>query len=477
MNAPLTHGIHLDGLLQGSGDPFFAVNARRCLVFVNRACAELLGVPAERLLGLECKFHGPQEPGDLAGVAASLCPPPEALAGQPARTHVLVLRPDGERLWRSIQFLPCAAADGALALVLGRIGAPDPAPVDESAEPLAPRLARLRHRLYERYGFDHIVAASPAMQRALDRARLASTTRVPVLFVGEAGTGKETLARTVHYQGADRHRAFVALDCAKLPPPELDRLLSEDGLLGPAGGSAPGVIYLREPQRLAPPVQARLSAWLDRGPDAARPRVMAGSTGDLVQAVRAGEFLDSLYHRLSTLVIEVPALRDRGADLPLLVQQILERCNARGTHQVLGVDPAAWELIRAHAWPGNVAELHALITEAHARARHPHLQAGDLPAQLRAAVELARLPAAARERPLPLDQLLNATERRLIELALRQARGNKSKAAARLQISRARLYRCMEQLGIEDVEGEPIGEVIEQLPAEAEPEALAGGEG
>jgi transcriptional regulator of aromatic amino acid metabolism len=445
--------LDFDGLLHGSADAWFAVNARRRLVFLNRACAEVLGVQADEVLGLECKAHGLAEPVDLAAVVARCCPPPEALAGKPCSSPALLLHRGGQQAWRSIQWIPMADGAGSVAVVLGRIG---PAAEDEKPprcpESLPAALARLRHELLERFGFDRVIAVCPAMQRALLQARLASQSDVPVLLRGEPGTGKEHFARVIHSQSAAKQRPLVALDCAGLPAGTLERVLFDE--------TKPGAQYLASPGQLPRDLQARVFEQARRG----GVRLLAGTNTDLAAAVADGTFLPELFYHLSTLVIELPPLRQRQADLPLLAQQIIERCNADGERQVTGLTPAARELLVSHPWPGNLDELQEALTAAHRHSRQAEVDASDFPLACRAAAERAELPQAVPPRPLPLDHLLEQAERRLIELALRDARGNISKAAARLAVSRPRLYRRMEQLGLVQVSG---GDQTEKLGDEA----------
>ncbi len=435
-------GVDLPGVFENSADPLFAVNAQRRIVFFNSACVKLTGVARDQALGVECRFHGPVEGGEPASLAGSLCPPHEALEGKPAKAHALVIQPGGERSWRCIEFLPCLAADGSLSVILGRIGEPEP----ESSAAETPRetLLRLRQRLWERYGFDGVVAVSPPMQRALEQVKLASQNQAPVLLVGEEGTGKERLARIIHSQGPQRQRSFLALDCAALPLAALEREL------GQAASFA--AVYLKEPAALARDLQEQVVRRLD---EAKGPRWLAGSTRDPANACAGGELLETLYYRLTAQRIELPPLRDRGPDLPLLVQQVLERCNAAGGKQVLALEEEATEFVRAYSWPGNLTELETVLAAAHARTAGRAIRLEDIPLRLRHAVELAAIPSAPPLRPLPLDALLENAERRLIELALREAHGSKTKAAERLHITRARLHRRMQLLGIAGAEEEP----------------------
>jgi transcriptional regulator with PAS, ATPase and Fis domain len=452
----ITSPLEFEGLIQNSPDPIFAVNSRRRLVFMNPACAELLDMEPAEVIGQQCKAHTLTEPAVLSTRLARCCPPPEALSGTPTVTSTLLVSREGSRTWRSVQWLPVTGIDGAVAVVIGRIGPPSdaekPAPDNE---PIQATLARLRKQLFDRFGIDHLVATTPSMLRALEQAKLASQSLCPVLLCGEPGTGKEHLARVIHTQSALGPQAFVALDCGGLPHETLDRLLGT----GPAA-VPPGTLYLNNPHRLPRDLQNRLLSPEHPG----EMRLMAGGHIDWSSAVETGTLQAELYFRLSTLVIHLPALRDRREDLPHLVQHFIELANASSDNSITEFSNEVRELVENYPWPGNLDELQEAINQAHSRCREPTLERKHFAMALRSAVERAQTPSAVPERLLPLDELLEQAERRLIELALRQARGNISKAAARLAISRPRLYRRLEQFGI--VEGGTISENAESQTPE-----------
>jgi DNA-binding NtrC family response regulator len=286
------------------------------------------------------------------------------------------------------------------------------------------------------------------MRRLADQVRLACQVTTPVLLVGEGGTGKQTLARIIHYNSPRRERAFAALDCVRLPPYTLAALLFTERGSTPRGPF--GAVYLKEPAALPRDLQLLLCQGFAEG---AFPfRLLAGSSMALGEAVSRGLLVDELASILGTLVFEVPPLRERREDLPILVERFLDRANTAGDPRVLGLTPAAWEILRLHRWPGNLGELYAALASARTRAKGEHIDAADLPASLRLDHTLAQTPGRPPDRPLPLDHLLEQAERRLIELALRRTRGHKARAAELLSIWRPRLQRRMEALEIDDEE-------------------------
>jgi transcriptional regulator with PAS, ATPase and Fis domain len=446
---------------QRSTDPLFVLDRRRRLLFVNRAWETLTGVSADEAAVLVC--HRPRVPAADAPakeiLAHALTPPPEVLRGQIGRVRRrIVNREDTIHAsgWWEVEFLPLAqeGKQGGY-LVLGRIR---PVPIVEpvAVSPLSEKLVNLRQRRIERFTLDDWISELPAMRRLVEQARLASQLTLPVLLVGGPGTGKQTLARTIHYLSPRRDGACAVLDCQYLPPTAFATLLFGERAAGREGVAA---LYLRGPEHLPRDVQLRLVEWITRssGPGSegtTAPRVFAGCLTPPAQAVRAGRLLDELACVLSTLVLEVPPLCERRANLPGLVERLLVRACAGRELRVTSLSADAWEVLRGYSWPGNLRELYTVLRDACSRASGDQLRAADLPAALRRAVQREQTPPRPAERSLPLEQLLEEAERRLIQLALLRTHGHKARAARLLSIPRPRLWRRMLKLGIVDTEEE-----------------------
>jgi DNA-binding NtrC family response regulator len=276
------------------------------------------------------------------------------------------------------------------------------------------------------------------MRRLADQARLASQVSVPVLLVGEPGTGKKWLARLIHYQGPHRERSFAALDCSRLLASALF-----DMLFGDRGDCQRGQlasVYLDDPASLPRDLQSRLLERLGTG---LGPRLLVGAPSPVAD-IRAGRAVDELYARLGTLQIEVPPLRERSTDLPVLVESILEAIPRKSAHR-WKLSAGAWDLFRRYSWPGNLRELAETLALASRQAAAETIDCPDLPAAMRHALQA---PAPLPERGLPLDKILEQVERRLLELALQRTGGNRSRAAELLGIWRPRLNRRFEALGL-----------------------------
>jgi transcriptional regulator with PAS, ATPase and Fis domain len=433
---------------QRCDEPLFFLNRRQRVLFVNRAWEELTGLSAAEAQNLICSRARPANPGESFQtiLAHALCPPPEVWQGHGGRSRRLLPgRPAAQRWW-DVEFFPLRAGGQVLG-ILGRITAV-PAIEPAGSAPLPEKLMALRQQVVQRWSLDLLTSELPVMRRLADQVRLASQVQVPVVLLGEAGTGKHTLARIIHHLGPQGDRALITLDCQRLPPFALA------GWLFGSYGSSPGTVatvYLKEPGALPHDLQLRLCDLLavqGSSPGPQPPRLLAGSTRPLA----ACGMLEELVCRLETLVLEVPPLRERRADLPLLVDTLLKRANAEEGPQVVGLTAAAWELVREYSWPGNLRELYAVLAAARTRAKNERIDAADLPGTLRLAPTLKETSHRKPGPPLPLDQLLEQAEKRLIELALRQAKGKKYRAAELLTIWRQRLVRRMEALGITDVE-------------------------
>jgi DNA-binding NtrC family response regulator len=352
-----------------------------------------------------------------------------------------------DRRWWDIDFFPLRDSQGLL-LIVGKI---KPVDVEKIASSLAlpEKLVAFRRRVADRYRLDQWEGALEALHRVLNLVRLASQTSAPVLIVGESGTGKRHLARTIHHQGIQREKTFVALECAGLPEPALTAaLFGEHGLLSRPGI---GTLYLAEPARLPRDLQSRLTDFLaEPGDDS--PRFIAGCRAPFEEEVKAGHLSNELLCTLGTLVISLPPLRERIAELPELANRVLENLQTNAESPAPKLTPAAMEILQAYSWPGNWRELRQVLAGGLSHCKENRIDALDLPSYLRLAVKMEQAPAAETDRALPLDSLLEQAERRLIQHALKLASGNKTRAAEILSIWRPRLLRRMEALGIKDPE-------------------------
>jgi transcriptional regulator of acetoin/glycerol metabolism len=463
-------------LLHQSRNPIFLLNWRRRFLFVNQAWEALTGVSQAEARQLICQRRDPVSSMTADEKVRSVCcPTAEVFGGASDRERRLWPGGAGGSRWWEIDFVPFQDQDGRIC-VLGRIVEQ---PEDilslsgtlvelhatlagklKGAQPTLnwkpESLAALRDKVSRRHRIESLCSSLPAVHRAAEQARLAARNRLPVFVQGEAGTGKQWLARAIHSVSAERERVFLALDCERIPAGALAEVLN--AVLAPGSRLAVGTVCLREPQFLPRELQSRVlemvrSEALPADPSAECPRLIAASRFPPADSIAAGRLMEQLYHALAVQVIELAPLRKRRSDLPVIVDRCLERINAEGEKRITGLTESAWNCLRSYAWPGNWGELTAVLAEARRHAAGAEIDLPDLPSVLRLAIGMGRPQAPTEESSLPLEHLLEEAERRIILLALSRAGGNKTRAAEILSIFRPRLLRRMEALGIAD----PLG--------------------
>jgi transcriptional regulator with AAA-type ATPase domain len=454
---PLARTFRWQAFFRQAADPVFVLDRRQRILFVNEAWETLTKLPASEAHLLVCRRPRPVGAGDSlhAVLEHALTPPPEVRQGAVARVRRLLPGRGPGRRWWEVEFFPLRqGGEQGGVLIVGRI---TPVETEDGAAeaPLPERLAALRARAVQRYGLDMLPEGSPTPRRLAGQVRVAAQTDAPVLLVGEPGAGKRTLARIIHYAGRRRERPMAALDCGRLPAAAVAELI-----FGGAPGAL-GAIYLHEPGRLPRDLQLRLCEWQDCDAERSPPRLFAGCVADPVEEVRAGRLLPELYAALSVLMIHVPPLRERMESLPLLLPRLLERTVEGDSRRPMGLSAEALEAARGYSWPGNLRELHAVLSAAQRHAKGERIEVSDLPAYLRLAQRMDETPGKPPARPLPLDELLKKAERRLIELALKRTGGHKTRAAEILSIWRMRLTRRMQALGIEGADETPLLELDE----------------
>ena len=321
----------------------------------------------------------------------------------------------------------------------------------------------LREQLRTRPGFGGIIGVSERMQRVYKIIQKVSQHEYPVLVLGESGTGKELVARSIHFSGPRRDRPFAPVDCSSLVPTLIESELfgyvkgaftgalhGKQGLLEAAQG---GTLFLDEIGDMPVDLQAKLLRALQErevkpvGSTERRRidvRIIAATNRDLDVAIRNGTFRQDLYFRLNVVQIKLPSLRERKADIPLLVTAFLDKFSgAHGVAREISAD--AMGRLMAYDWPGNVRELENAIERAVALGTGPILHVGDLPSNLQYPTS-ERLPE--KNEVLPLEEL----ERRAILRTLRETSGDKLAAARILGIGKTTLYRKLKQYHMEQEE-------------------------
>jgi PAS domain S-box-containing protein len=436
MSESAADAFRWQAFFQHAAQPLFLLNRRRRILFVNRTWESCTGLALADVRGRVCRRRSPSASLPKEEAILSACAPPaEAVEGQSCQVR---RRAPGSANWWEIQFLPLAGAKELLG-ILGAVrvlAAPADAPLA-----VPEKLMALRDHQAARYRLDDVGAGSPALLRLHEQARLAARTRLTVTLLGEAGAGKQWLARAIHALGESRQRYFACLDAERLPAPLVGEIL-----FGPPGQLLTiGTIYLREPAHLPREWQSRLAETVKLGENPDFPRLIVGSRRDPLLEIQAGRLLEEFHCAVSPFTIAIPPLRERLVELPRFIEIFLQRARELQSNAVQGVGSEAMNALRSHAWPDNLRELQDVLRDACQRAKGERIELGDLPYYLKQGA----LPA---ERRLPLDTLLEQVERRLIALALKLTQNNQTRAAELLEIWRPRLMRRMEKFGLKSGE-------------------------
>ncbi len=468
---PGTHSLSLEQLIENASDGIFVIDRNRRYVMFSKGCERLTGFDASELVGRElccAELVGCKDPQQRP-LSGALCPAKSILEGAQdfARQRMELTCRNGSRTWVETIYTAVRDIEGHVELVLGvmrEINELREREVEllEELSALRQRVARISEQHKQQYGFSNVVSNSPAMEPVLQRMRAALRNDAPILISAESGAGKETIARTIHANGLHSGGPFVALSCSATPPtlletelfggPSSDELSVRSGALAAATG---GTLFLDDVTDLPKALQARLLKVLqdkrfvdhDGRTVPLESRIVATTMLPTSHAVSGGRLRADLYYSLSVIRIEVPPLRQRREDIPILVDAFVGRLNQSQNRRVESIAPEAWQALMAYSWPGNVRELETAIATAFAMGEGPVLRREDL--SLGASGPLT-LPPTGSDHDVPrLDDHLETVEREAILNALMSAGGRRSKAAQVMGISRSRLYRRMEALGID----------------------------
>jgi DNA-binding NtrC family response regulator len=341
--------------------------------------------------------------------------------------------------------------------------------------------AYLRSQLEERYRFEGIVGKSRPMERLFQLLETVAPTNSTILITGETGTGKEVVARAIHHNSARRVHRFVALNCSAIPETLLEAELfghvrgAFTGAVGNRQGrleqAHKGTLFLDEVGTMSAGLQMKLLRVLqerefERVGDShtikVDVRVIAATNSDLTKLVAEGQFREDLFYRLNVIPVQLPALRERKEDIPLLVQHFLAKFEAERDASAAegGADAAVEPLPRAtvsqeamrrlmeYQWPGNVRQLENGIERAVAfTAGRSQIDVGDLPTEVQQAQETAAASSVTLpEGGLDLDAFVANIERELIQRSLERTGGNKGQAARLLNLKRTTLVEKLKRL-------------------------------
>lgn len=324
---------------------------------------------------------------------------------------------------------------------------------------LKKEIIRLRKEVESRYDFHHLIGKSPSMQKIYDLIERISDTSSNVLITGESGTGKELVAKAIHYNGVRKEGPFVAINCAAIPETLLESELfgykkgaftdaksDKKGLIFEANE---GTLFLDEITEMPLTLQAKLLRVIEErevrplGETNSYPidvRIISTSNRDIGSSIQQGRFREDLYYRLKVIDIEMPPLRERREDIPILVQHFIHKFGKELKRSVSGISEGALKILVSYSWPGNVRELENVIQRAMTLSQHEVILPDDLPASIIQKTDEKLFEKALKEK-FTLDQL----EKEYIKRVLIEMGGNKSKAAERLGLDRKTLYRKLQE--------------------------------
>jgi PAS domain S-box-containing protein len=430
-----------EAILESISDGVFTVDPDWKVTSFNRAAEEITGIPRREAIGRRCSEV----------FRASLCEGACALRRTMETARPVVNLPcyivdtDGRRI-------PISVSTALLRDNRGRVigGA-------ETFRDLSV-VEELRRELEGRFQIGDLVSRSAAMRRILEVLPAVAESDCTVLIEGETGTGKELLARAIHGASRRRQRPFVAVNCSAIPETLLEAELfgvrtgaytgADRDRPGRFARATGGTLLLDEVGEISGAVQVKLLRVLQEhsveplgssSPLAVDVRVIAATNRDLKALVRAGSFREDLYYRVNVVRLELPPLRRRREDVPLLAEHFVATLNRRQGRALQGFSAEAMALLVAHDWPGNVRELENAVEHAFVLCRGGRIEPRHLPDQLRGRVARRR----------DLSSAVAAAEAEAIRDALRRNHNNRLAAARELGMHRATLFRKVKALGLE----------------------------
>ena len=432
-----------DAILESISDGVFTVDPSWRITSFNRAAEEITGVSREAAIGSYCSevFR--------SSMCGANCPLRRTMeTGKPVIGQSgYIIDSEGNRIPISISTALLKSATGE---ILG--GA-------ETFRDLT-EIETLRNEIEGRYRIGELVSRSPAMQRVFEILPAVASSPSTVLITGETGTGKEVLARTIHGESSRKDGPFIAVNCGALP----DTLL-ESELFGYKAGAftgaskdkpgrfalaAGGTIFLDEIGEISPALQVRLLRVLQERTfeplggtrsEKADIRVIVATNRNLAEAMKNGDFREDLFYRVNVVRIDLPPLRDRQEDLPLLADHFIRRFNALQDRAIRGISAEALSLLMAHRWPGNVRELENVIERSFIMCNTDTIGIAHLPDELTSFA----LPGTTIRSADTIHDLLDVQS---IRAALERNHDNRAATARDLGIHKTTLYRRMKRLGM-----------------------------
>ncbi|WP_147819457.1 sigma-54 interaction domain-containing protein [Salidesulfovibrio onnuriiensis] len=433
-------------ILESISDGVFTVDLDWRITSFNRAAEEITGIPRHEALGKPC-----------SEVFRSTMCNERCCLRETRRTGKPLVGRSGYIIDAAGNRIPISLSTAVLRNAQGTVigGA-------ETFRDLS-EVEALRHELDASFRAGDLVSRSPLMQRVFASLEPVAASSSTVLILGETGTGKELIARTIHQLSPRANGPFVAVNCGALPESLLESELfgyktgaftgAERDKPGRFSLAAGGVLFLDEIGAISPAMQVRLLRALQERtydplgsvrPETSDVRIIAATNSDLAELVRQKKFREDFYYRINVARVELPPLRQRKEDIPLLCMDFIQHFNALQGAQVEGLSSETLSLLMLHSWPGNVRELRNVIERAFIVRQEGLIEPAHLPPDFLRQVGHEDAPTLQ-----GLDQAVKNLETQLIRNALARHNGNRLAAARELGIHKSTLFRKIRQLRIE----------------------------
>jgi len=333
---------------------------------------------------------------------------------------------------------------------------------------MAKEITNLKKQLQKKYSFKNIIAVSSKMQRVFEQIARVCETNATVLVQGESGTGKELVAKAIHYNSSRNDKPFLTINCGAIPVSLIESELFgyEKGAFTGANARTAGkfeqahgsTFMLDEIGELPLDAQVKLLRVLDErkvtrlGGNKAFPvdvRLIAATNKDLQQEVDNGTFRLDLFYRLNIMTINVPPLRERNMDIPLLIEHFIDKYNKEMTLKIRGISQAAIDCLKRYHWPGNVRDLENAVQSAMIQAQGEIINLENLPLRICGYTKVSDGPSPGN---IGLEEYVSqhtrTVEKEMILKTMSKHNNNRSRAAQELRISRKTLYNKMKAYGL-----------------------------
>ena len=428
------------------------VDSNFVIRYANPHCCQWVELGEEELLGLTCVYSSAELDNPLKNRVAGLCPPPEFFDGAIRQQFIFRRDNDGKKIWRLASITPLSIGDEKVALIV----APGPDSKngtlpggDPDALGTRDALAMLRSRAQKIYSTDSLTGKSSFAAKTRRQVLAAIDNGAQTLIHGPQGTGREFIARTIFLERAKKKKSddnLFPVHCSIADGQQIQQSL-KSWFENQRQQQNNDCLLLLDADQLDESAQNELLGFFNI--PGIQFRTLATSTRSLIEMASAGDYSIDLANFLTTQTIETTALKERLIDLPLLVQAMLEHENESSEKQISTASPAALELLAEYNWPRNLDQLRETIKAAFEAATTSTITPDDLPERFHHAIKSIRV-GKHEVTKIKLDDFLAEVESELIKRAMRQTKNTKSKAATLLGISRPRLLRRLEALGMSE---------------------------